>query len=61
MLGAFWPGGRCVDGGGLSRTILVLPNGAVLPPAVREGIDQALVVAETQPPDVARLLPITPP
>jgi DHA2 family multidrug resistance protein-like MFS transporter len=41
---------------GVYSTILVLPNGAVFPPAVREGIDQALVVAETLPPDVARLL-----
>ena len=30
---------------GVYSTILVLPNGAVLPPAVREGVDQALVVA----------------
>jgi MFS transporter, DHA2 family, multidrug resistance protein len=41
---------------GVYSTLLVLPNRAVFPPAVREGIDQALVVAETLPPDVARLL-----
>jgi MFS transporter, DHA2 family, multidrug resistance protein len=41
---------------GLYSTLLVLPDGAVFPPAVREGIDQALMVAETLPADVARLL-----
>jgi MFS transporter, DHA2 family, multidrug resistance protein len=41
---------------GVYSTLLVLPSGAVFPPAVREGIDQALVVAETLPPDVARPL-----
>jgi DHA2 family multidrug resistance protein-like MFS transporter len=41
---------------GVYATLLVLPNGAVLPPAVHEGVDQALVVAETLPPDMARLV-----
>jgi MFS transporter, DHA2 family, multidrug resistance protein len=41
---------------GVYSTLLVLPNGAAFPPAVREGIDQALAVAETLPPDVARPL-----
>jgi MFS transporter, DHA2 family, multidrug resistance protein len=41
---------------GVYSAILVLPAGAVLPPAVREGIDQALAVAATLPADAARLL-----
>jgi len=41
---------------GVYSALLVLPQRAVLPPAVREGIDQALVVAETLPADVARRL-----
>jgi DHA2 family multidrug resistance protein-like MFS transporter len=41
---------------GVYSAILVLPSGAVLPPAVRESIDQALAVAATLPADVARLL-----
>ena len=41
---------------GVYSAILVLPKGAVLPPAVREGIDQALVAAGTLPADVARQL-----
>ena len=41
---------------GVYATLLVLPNGAVLPPAVHEGVDQALVVAGTLPPNVAHLL-----
>jgi DHA2 family multidrug resistance protein-like MFS transporter len=41
---------------GVYSATLVLPPGAVLPPAVREGIDQALAVAGTLPADGARLL-----
>jgi MFS transporter, DHA2 family, multidrug resistance protein len=41
---------------GVYSTILVLPHGAALPPAVHEGIDQALRVAESLPADVARQL-----
>jgi DHA2 family multidrug resistance protein-like MFS transporter len=41
---------------GVYSAFLVLPGGAVLPPAARQGIDQALVVASTLPADVARLL-----
>ena len=41
---------------GVYSAVLVLPSGAVLPPAVREGIDQALAVATTLPADTARLL-----
>jgi MFS transporter, DHA2 family, multidrug resistance protein len=41
---------------GVYSAVLVLPSGAVLPPAVREGIDQALAVVGTLPADVARLL-----
>jgi len=41
---------------GVYSAILVLPKGAVLPPAVREGIDQALAVAGTLPADGARQL-----
>ena len=41
---------------GVYSAVLVLPSGAVLPPAVREGIDQALAVAATLPADTARLL-----
>ena len=41
---------------GVYSAILVLPAGAVVPPAVREGIDQALAVAATLPADAARLL-----
>ena len=41
---------------GVYSAILVLPSGAVLPPAAREGIDQALAAAGTLPTDVARLL-----
>ena len=41
---------------GVYSAALVLPPGAVLPPAVREGIDQALAVAATLPADTARLL-----
>ena len=40
---------------GVYSAILVLPKGAVLPSTVREGIDQALVVAQSLPADVARL------
>jgi DHA2 family multidrug resistance protein-like MFS transporter len=38
---------------GVYSAILVLPNGTVFPPAVREGIDQALIVAATLPADLA--------
>ena len=41
---------------GVYSTILVLPHGAALPPAVHEGIDQALRVAESLPADAARQL-----
>jgi MFS transporter, DHA2 family, multidrug resistance protein len=41
---------------GVYSAILVLPKGAVLPSTVRDGIDQALVVAQSLPADVARLL-----
>jgi DHA2 family multidrug resistance protein-like MFS transporter len=41
---------------GVYSAILILPSGAVFPPAAREGIDQALAVAATLPADVARLL-----
>jgi MFS transporter, DHA2 family, multidrug resistance protein len=40
---------------GVYATLLILPNGAVLPPAVHEGVDQALV-AGTLPPDMAQIL-----
>jgi MFS transporter, DHA2 family, multidrug resistance protein len=39
---------------GVYTLALVLPDKADLPPAVRSGIDQALVVAQTLPADVAR-------
>lgn len=39
---------------GVYSAFLVLPTGAALPPEVREGIDQALVVAATLPADLAR-------
>jgi DHA2 family multidrug resistance protein-like MFS transporter len=41
---------------GVYSAILVLPGGAVLPPSVRGGIDEALVVAATPPAEVARPL-----
>jgi len=41
---------------GVYSAVLVLPSGAVLPPAVRDGVDQALVAAASLPADVARLL-----
>jgi MFS transporter, DHA2 family, multidrug resistance protein len=41
---------------GVYATLLILSNGAVLPPAVHEGVDQALVVAGTLPPDMAQIL-----
>ncbi len=41
---------------GVYTAALVLPAGAVLPPVVREGIDQALAVAATLPADGARQL-----
>ena len=41
---------------GVYSAILVLPKGVVLPSKVREGIDQALVVAQSLPADVAPLL-----
>lgn len=41
---------------GVYSASLVLPAGAGLPPAAREGIDQALAVAKALPPDTARLL-----
>ena len=41
---------------GIYSAILVLPKGVVLPSTVREGIDQALVVAQSLPDDVAPLL-----
>jgi DHA2 family multidrug resistance protein-like MFS transporter len=41
---------------GVYSAILVLPKGAVFPSTVREGIDQALVVAQSLPADVAPLL-----
>lgn len=41
---------------GVYSAMLVLPPGTAFPPAVREGIDQALVVAATLPADAARLL-----
>src|SRR5476651_283593 len=39
---------------GVYSKILVLPNEAALPAAVRDGIDEALVVAKTLPADAAR-------
>jgi hypothetical protein len=39
---------------GVYSAVLVLPSG--LPPSVREGIDQALRVAETLPADAGHLL-----
>jgi DHA2 family multidrug resistance protein-like MFS transporter len=39
---------------GVYSKILVLPNEAALPAAVRDGIDEALVVARTLPADAAR-------
>ena len=39
---------------GVYSKILVLPGEAALPAAVRDGIDEALVVAKTLPPDAAR-------
>jgi DHA2 family multidrug resistance protein-like MFS transporter len=39
---------------GVYSKILVLPNEAALPPAVRDGIDEALVMARTLPADAAR-------
>lgn len=41
---------------GVYSATLMLPAGAAFPPAVREGIDQALAVAKTLPADAARLL-----
>jgi len=41
---------------GVYSAILVLPQGLTLPPVVREGIDQALRVAEGLPADASRLL-----
>ena len=41
---------------GVYSAIFVLAGGAAVPPAAREGIDQALAVAATLPADVARLL-----
>jgi DHA2 family multidrug resistance protein-like MFS transporter len=41
---------------GVYATLLIFPNGAVFPPDVHEGVDQALVVAGTLPPDLAHLL-----
>jgi len=41
---------------GVYSAILVLPSGAALPSKAREGIDQALVAAQSLPADVARLL-----
>ena len=41
---------------GVYAMALVLPGKADFPPAVRSGIDEALVVAQTLPPDVARPL-----
>jgi DHA2 family multidrug resistance protein-like MFS transporter len=41
---------------GLYSAMLVLPPGAVLPPAVREGIDEALRVTQSLPADAARQL-----
>jgi len=41
---------------GVYSATLVLPKGLVLPPSVREGIDQALRVAEGLPSDASRLL-----
>ncbi len=41
---------------GVYSAVLVLPSGAAFPPAVREGIDQALAVAATLPADTAALL-----
>ena len=35
---------------------LIVPSGVVVPPAVREGIDQGLAVARALPADAARLL-----
>jgi DHA2 family multidrug resistance protein-like MFS transporter len=39
---------------GVYSAVLVLPNEAALPPAVRDGIDEALVVARSLPADAAR-------
>ena len=44
---------------GVYSARLVLPTGAALPPAVRDGIDQALAVAGTLPADAARLLTLS--
>jgi DHA2 family multidrug resistance protein-like MFS transporter len=41
---------------GMYSALLVLPPGMALSPEVREGIDQALVVAGSLPADLARLL-----
>jgi DHA2 family multidrug resistance protein-like MFS transporter len=41
---------------GVYSAILVLPGGAASPPKAREGIDQALVAAQSLQPDAARLL-----
>jgi DHA2 family multidrug resistance protein-like MFS transporter len=41
---------------GVYSASLVVPTGAALPPSVREGIDQALKVAESLPADAAHLL-----
>jgi MFS transporter, DHA2 family, multidrug resistance protein len=43
---------------GMYSALPVLPSGAVFPPAVRDGIDQALAVAATLPADGARLLTV---
>jgi DHA2 family multidrug resistance protein-like MFS transporter len=41
---------------GVYAAALVLPTGATMPPAVHEGVDQALQVAQTLPAEAARLL-----
>jgi DHA2 family multidrug resistance protein-like MFS transporter len=41
---------------GIYSAVLVLPEASALPPSVREGIDQALRVAETLPAEAGRLL-----
>jgi DHA2 family multidrug resistance protein-like MFS transporter len=41
---------------GVYSATLVLPGGAVVPPAVREGVDQGLAVARALPADVSRLV-----
>ena len=41
---------------GVYAAVLVLPAGTTLPPAVHDGVDQALRAAASLPADIARLL-----